>query len=193
MTERIAAWSLLLVFAAQLMNLWPLPSDVAAKRIAFWSDMKNHWERTDPAKSENPAWTATAKAESLSKINEVLSDTGAVVYEARVEWTLWLCSALLAGGAAVAGLRRSIYWRWLSLASLALFMWLQQPWHVFRFFILEGQLEWSRGMHQVELIARDFPGTFLTMMLFNVALPILLLTVATYALYLFARSKPNAL
>jgi len=190
MTERIAAWSLTLVFAAQLLNLWPLPGHVAEKRIEFWSTTKAYWEGTDPSKSENPDWTAKAKAESLSEINKVLADRDRVVYAARVEWGLWLLSALAAGGAAVAALRVSAHWRWLSLVSLVLFMWLQQPWLLF---VSQGRLDPSHTIQRLVFVARDFPGAFAAILLLNVVVPILFLIVSAYALLRIMEWRRNAL
>ena len=191
--QRVAGWSLVFVFAAQLLPLWPLPHEVAVKRIEFWGNAKVQWERTDPAKSENPEWTAKAKSESLTVINRTFSDTGIIFIDARMEWAMCLTSALIALSAGLAALRGSSHWRWLSIASLALFFAVQQPWHFFRFFLSEGQVDVGRGLQQLTWVARDFPGTFGAMLLLSVVVPIVIATVVTYAVAQFVRRRPHAL
>ena len=190
--QRVAGWSLVFVFAAQLLPLWPLPHEVAAKRVEFWANAKLIGKVHPGAKSENPEWTAKAKSESLTVINRTLADIEGILFDARMDWGMCLTSALIALGAGVAALRGSSHWRWLSIASLALFLAVQQPWHFFRFFLSEGQVDVGRGLQQLTLVARDFPGTFGAMLLLSVVVPIIA-TVATYAVAQFWRRRPHAL
>jgi hypothetical protein len=187
-SQRIAANALLLIFAVQLWALWPLPDDTANQRIEFYAKLKAHWEATDPAKAENPSWTVQAKSESLSEINSVLADTDAVLYEAIFHWASWLLCAILTASAAIAGLRGWRRWPWITLLSLVLFMWLQQPWHIFRFFVSQGELNLASGMEQIQIVGRATP----MMLVFNIVVPVVFLTVAGYALAQLKRNR-NAL
>ena len=192
MAHRLAAWSLCLVFVAQLINLWPLPGQAAAQRIAFWSKLKSQWEATDPAKSETPEWTAKAKSESLAQIDGLLADPGTIVREVRMEWALWLVCVVLSGATAIAALRGWRHWRWLVFGLLALYMWLQQPWFAFGAFFPEGHLNVSRGIEQVKFMSQ-FPNAFTTLLVFNVAVPVALVIIAGYALWPLGRRNRHAL
>ena len=195
MTIRIAALALFLACAAQLPALWPLPQEVAARRIAAISEAKNYWEATDPLKSENPQWAAKTKAEMLPRINEVLANTDRIENEAQVEWGWRLFSVLITAAAAVsAAIRASMHWRWLSLGSLAVFMWLYQPWYYFRFFLFDGHVDLGRGVQQlVFFLGSRSAGSLSLMLLFNLAIPLLLIAVVTYAVWQILRQRANAL
>jgi hypothetical protein len=187
MTERIAAWLLVLATGIQAITLWPLPNEVASERIAFWSSSKTYWERVDPVKSENPQWTARAKAESLSRINAVLADPGAVTNEVRLHWGLWLLSFLAGAAATTAAFLAWRLWLWPTLISMALFMWLQQPWQVLRFFNWDGDLQIGRGIRQITYMGTKDPDILVTMIVFNVITPVALLVVTGYALTRWVR------
>jgi hypothetical protein len=194
MTNRIAAMALLLACAAQLLALWPMPQEVAARRIAAFSEAKNYWETTDPSKSDNPQWAAKTKAELLPRIDEVLANTDRIRTEAQVEWGWRVFSVLVTAAAAItAWLRASLHWRWLSLASLVVFMWLQQPWFVLRVFLFDGQVDLGRGIQQLVSIGSKSAGALSMMLLFNLAIPLLLVAVVTYAMLQFLRQRHNAL
>ena len=184
---------LILVFVAQLLPLWPLPQEVAAKRIQFWSETKAYWDGIDPSKSDTPDWTAKAKAASLAQINKALGDTDGIVFGARLEWALSLLSAVVALSAGLAALRALPQWRWASIAALVLFLFVQQPWHFYRFFMLEGRIDLLAGLNQLALVAKDFPDVFGTMVLFSVVLPIVMGGVVGYAMLQLVRGERNAL
>ena len=82
--------------------------------------MKAEWEKTDPAKSENTAWTAQTKSEILSRINDVLAHPDGVLYGAVFRWALWLTCVGLVTLAGITAWRNSIKWPWLALAALLL-------------------------------------------------------------------------
>jgi hypothetical protein len=192
MVSRIAAWILLLVGATQLANLWPLPSEIAAQQIAFWAGLKAKWESTDPMKSENPDWTAKSKSESLSQIGEILANPDELLHQARFEWGLWLLSAALSLGAALAARRRSRYWPWLVASLVALLLWLQQPWRVLSMFLLEGEFDMNRGVHQIEFI-EEHTGVAVAMILFNALASVVLTILAVYGVSQIVRGRENAL
>ena len=192
MIQRIAAWSLFLVVVAQATNLWPLPGSAAAARIAFWSSLKADWEATAFSKPETPRWTAEGKSESLSRINEALADTNSILYQARVEWGLWLFSVLVSLAAAVMALRASWHWRWLALVALALFLWLQQPWYMFGVFFPEGEFDLGHGIRQLSFIGKGLPGTLSTMLVLNLVVPVMLFAVAAYAVVEIARGRKRS-
>ena len=193
MRERFAAWALMLVAVVQALNLWPLPEAAAASEIAVWSKLKADWEATDPAKSETPAWSAKAKSEGLARVNEVLANPAAVLYRARIHWGLWLSCVLVSLIAAVLAFRSSRHWQLPALLSLPLFLWLQQPWYMFRPFFSEGAFDLEGGIRQLGFIARDFLASLVRMLALNVVVPLALLVVAIYAAFHMARRSRHAL
>jgi len=191
--RRIAPWLLFMVVAAQALNLWPLPRRAADTEVALWSKLKAEWEATDPSKSETPEWTAKAKSEGLARTNEVLADTDAILYHARIQWGMWLSCVVISLAAAVLALRASRHWRWLAILSLPLFLWLEQPWYMLRVFSSGGEFDLVRGIHTLGFIGRESPATLAAMLLLNVAVPIVLFVVAAYAAVDMTRRTPHAL
>jgi hypothetical protein len=171
MRKRVAA-TLLLASVALISFLWPLPQVEAERHIAFYSKMKAEWERTDPAKSENPTWTAQAKSESLSRIEEVLADPDAVLYGAMYRWALWLTCVAMVAAAGITAWRGSTKWPWLAFAALLLFMWLEQPW-----------ISWRLFFSQFEFLADRAPERLVLMMLFDIVVAAILVAAAVLGLF----------
>ena len=172
------AAALLLASTALISFLWPLPHVEAERHIAFYSRMKAEWEKTDPAKSENPTWTAQTKSESLSRINEVLADPNQVLYGAMFTWTLWLACVALVAASGITAWRSSTKWPWLALAALLLFMWLEQPWH-----------SWRLLFQQFEFLAHKAPDRLVLMVLFDIVVAAILATAAALGLFEIKRRR----
>jgi hypothetical protein len=185
MSERIAASLLLVVVATQLLSLWPLPPELAKQRLAFYSNLKAQWEATDPARSQTPGWTQRARTENLAEIDSVLSNPDDVLYQVIFEWSFWLVCAVATLTAALAAFRKWRPWPWLSLAALALFMWVQQPWQIFRLFVVSGQIDLAAGIEQLTFIRDRAPLVLVA----NILVPVIFLTVGVYAVLLLNRRR----
>ena len=181
MSKRLAS-ALVLASVVLISLLWPLPLVEAERHIAFYSRMKAEWEKTDPAKSENPTWTAQTKSESLSRINDVLADPDGVLYGAVFRWALWLTCVVLVAVAGITAWRNSTKWPWLALAALLLFMSLEQPWY-----------SWLLLFQQFELFLDKAPGRLALMLLFDIVVAAILVTAAALGLFEVARRRRHAL
>ena len=183
MPTRLAALALLVAAVLLSLNLWPLPNDTARARVAFWTDLKAQWEARDPAKTENPRWAEDAKARSLAEINKILSDTEAIYWDARVGWVLWFLAVFVTAAAGFAASKSWRHWRWLALASLGAFLWLQRPFQVVgSFFYSDNGLDIGQGMSRLGYFSQHTVA-FWEFVVFNLVLPLVLVAVAALAFW----------
>jgi hypothetical protein len=198
MSTRLCSLALALVFLAQLAALWPLPGEVAASRTAYWVDVKSQAEAISPATSENPEFSAKTRAELTAMATAVLADPDRILRDARLEWTVWLGSAILTAAAAVAVFRRARLWRWLAAAATVSYFSLQMPFvTIYRLLFRSHTFDPGHGLSQLEFISRH-PGAFRAMIVFDFVAPLLLLAVLIYAIATSVRTArqsghPNAL
>lgn len=190
MANRIAVSVLVLAAMVHLSNLWPLPSEVAAERLAFWSDLKSKATALDPSKSERPAYDAKARTEMLRDIDAVLADPAHLVAEAWFHWVLYLAAALLAALTAYVAFRRWRHWPWLAGACAIVYFWLYQPLTPLRFFYPEGRFDFSAGVSQLAFISQH-PGPFFSMII-NGSVAILLVAVVAHAFMRLSKGPAHA-
>jgi hypothetical protein len=160
-------------------NLWPLPGEVAAQRLAFWRDLRSKAAAFDPAKSERPAYDAKSRADMLRDIDAVLADPHQLVAQAWFHWALYLGAAAVAAFTAFAAFRRWRHWPWLAGACAIVYFWLYRPHTPVRFFYLEGHFDFSGGVSQLAIISQ-YPGPFFAMVI-NAVVAVLLVVVVAIA------------
>lgn len=154
MVARLAVLALATAAFAQLLNLWPLPSEAAAQSMAFWAKIKSDAEAIDLSRSPRPESDAKAKAEIIQASDAVLANPDGLLLGARIHWALWFGSAALSALAGFALIRRWRYWPLLAVASAAMFFWLQQPLSAYRVFYIDGQFDLHHGVSQLEFMSQ---------------------------------------
>jgi hypothetical protein len=179
MAIRLSISALVLAIGVHLMGLWPLPSEVAKQRFAFWTNMKSEANAIDPSKSDRPHFDVQIRERMLGDINAVLSNPDQLLAQARFEWALYLVAAAFTAVAAFTVMRRWRYWPWTSVGSAIVFFWLYHPFAPFRLFYAEGRFDLASGIAQLKLIS-EHPTVFWTM-LFVTVVAVLLILVVLYA------------
>jgi len=76
MAMRLSISALVLAICVHLMGLWPLPSEVAKQRLAFWTNMKFEANAIDASKSDRPHFDVQIRERMLGEIDAVLAEHG---------------------------------------------------------------------------------------------------------------------
>ena len=118
------------------------------------------------------------RTQRIAEIDKVLADADGIYRDARVLWALWFSLAIVVAVAAIAAWRSWRQWPWLAVTSAALLLWLQEPWLVIgSFFYIDNRFDVAHGMSGLAHFS-TYHGPFWTMLIFNVALPVLMVAVA---------------